>query len=63
MRHFTIEVMVPADELGKIRQARGNMGLQAGVPAEVVVPLRKRTAFTYLTEPLTQMLWLAGREN
>jgi HlyD family secretion protein len=63
MRHFMIEVMVPADELGKIRQARGNMGLQAGVPAEVVVPLRKRTAFTYLTEPLTQMLWLAGREN
>jgi HlyD family type I secretion membrane fusion protein len=63
MRHFMIEVMVPANELGKIRQARGNMGLQAGVPAEVVVPLRKRTAFTYLTEPLTQMLWLAGREN
>lgn len=63
MRHFMIEVMVPEDELGKISQARGNKGLQAGVPAEVVVPLRKRTAFTYLTEPLTQMLWLAGREN
>ncbi len=63
MRHFMIEVMVPEAELGKIRQARGNKGLQAGVPAEVVVPLRKRTAFTYLTEPLTQMLWLAGREN
>jgi HlyD family type I secretion membrane fusion protein len=63
IRHFTIEVTVPPTELDKIRQARGDTGLKAGLPAEVVVPLRKRTALGYLTEPLTQMLWLAGREH
>ncbi len=63
MRHFMIEVMVPPSELSKIRQARGDIGLRVGLPAEVVVPMRKRTALSYLTEPLTQMLWLAGREH
>jgi HlyD family type I secretion membrane fusion protein len=63
MRHFMIEVIVPPTELDKIRQVRGDSGLKAGLPAEVLVPMRKRTALGYLTEPLTQMLWLAGREH
>lgn len=63
MRHFMIEVIVPPKELDKIRQVRGEAVLKAGLPAEVLVPLRKRTALGYLTEPLTQMLWLAGREH
>jgi HlyD family secretion protein len=63
MRYFTIEVIVPSNELDKIRQVRGDAGLKAGLPAEVLVPLRKRTALGYLTEPLTQMLWRAGREH
>jgi HlyD family type I secretion membrane fusion protein len=63
MRHFMIEVVVPPAELEKIRQARGDTGIKAGLPAEVLVPMRKRTALGYLTEPLTQMLWLAGREH
>jgi HlyD family type I secretion membrane fusion protein len=62
-RHFTIEVIVPPGELDKIRQVRGDIAVKAGLPAEVLVPLRKRTALGYLTEPLTQMLWLAGREH
>jgi HlyD family type I secretion membrane fusion protein len=63
MRHFMIEVIVPPAELDKIRKVRGETVLKAGLPAEVMVPLRKRTALGYLTEPLTQMLWLAGREH
>lgn len=63
MRHFMIEVTVSPQEIDKIRQVRSETGLKAGLPAEVLVPLRKRTALGYLTEPLTQMLWRAGREH
>jgi len=28
-----------------------------------MIPLRKRTALSYLIEPITQTLWMAGREN
>lgn len=63
LRFFRIEVTVPPSELEKIRDARGDTGLKAGLPAEVMVPLRKRTALTYLVEPLTQTLWRSGREH
>lgn len=62
-RYFQIEVIVPPAEIAKIRQIRGDSGLRAGLPAEVMIPLRKRTALSYLTEPLTQTLWRAGREH
>lgn len=62
-RYFEIEVIVPPAELDKIRQVRGDSGLRAGLPAEVLVPLRSRSALTYLVEPLTQTLWRSGREH
>jgi HlyD family type I secretion membrane fusion protein len=63
MRHFKIEVVVPPSELAKITAVRGNTGIKAGLPADVFVPMRKRTALGYLLDPLTQMLWLSGREH
>lgn len=63
IQYFEIEVVVPREELEKIAVFRGENGLRAGMPAEVMVPLRKRTALTYLVEPLTQTLWRAGREQ
>jgi HlyD family type I secretion membrane fusion protein len=63
MRHFKIEVVVPPSELAKITAVRGNIGIKAGLPADVFVPMRKRTALGYLLDPLTQMLWLSGREH
>ena len=63
MQYFEIEVIVPPGELGKITALRGENGLRAGMPAEIMVPLRKRTALGYLVEPLTQTLWKAGREQ
>ena len=63
LRYFEIQVNVPPSELEKIRAVRGDTALRAGLPAEVMVPLRKRTAFEYLVEPLTQTLWRAGREH
>jgi HlyD family type I secretion membrane fusion protein len=62
-RYFDMEITVPPSELDKILQVRGDIGIRAGLPAEVVVPLRKRTALGYLLEPLTQMFWMAGHEH
>lgn len=62
-RYFEIEIVVPPAELEKIRQIRGDTGLRAGLPAEVMVPLRSRSALSYLIEPLTQTFWRAGREH
>jgi HlyD family secretion protein len=62
-RHFKIEVIVPPRELAKIMAVRGDTGIKAGLPADVFVPMRKRTALGYLLDPLTQMLWLSGREH
>lgn len=61
--HFAMEVTVASSELSKITAIRGETGLKAGLPAEVMVPLRKRTALGYLLEPLTQMFWKAGHEH
>jgi HlyD family type I secretion membrane fusion protein len=63
LRYFEIEVMVPSEELARLREIRADGGLRAGLPAEVMVPLRKRTALAYLLEPLSNTFWKAGREN
>ncbi len=61
---FTIEATVPPSELEVIRQVRGaQSGLKPGLPVEVVVPLRKRSALDYLVEPLHHMLWRSFREQ
>lgn len=61
--YFKIEATVPPSELDLIRQVRGaEPGLKPGLPVEVVIPLRRRSALDYLTEPLHQMLWKSFRE-
>lgn len=63
-RFFRAEVAVPPAEMDRIRKVRGpRTGLQAGLPVEVLVPLRKRTALDYLLEPLLQTVWRSGREH
>lgn len=63
-RFFRAEVAVPPSEMERIRKVRGpRTGLQAGLPVEVLVPLRKRTALDYLVEPLFQTFWRSGREH
>jgi HlyD family type I secretion membrane fusion protein len=63
MRYFKIETIVPPGELAKLNLVRRGGVLKAGLPAEIMIPLRKRTALDYLVEPLTQSLWMAGREH
>ncbi len=63
-RFFRAEVSVPPAEMERIRKSRGpRTGLQAGLPVEVLVPLRKRSALDYLVEPLLQTFWRSGREH
>jgi len=59
---FRIEVVVPPAELLKANRGK-EAAVQAGLPADVLIPLRKRSALSYLLEPITRSLWLAGRES
>ncbi|MBC6981681.1 HlyD family type I secretion periplasmic adaptor subunit [Caulobacter sp. 17J80-11] len=64
LRFFRAEVSVPPQEMAALRQVRGvEAVLKPGLPAEVVVPLRKRTALDYFLEPLQQSLWRSFREH
>lgn len=63
--YFTAEVKVTRDEMARIAGAVGaaELSLSPGLPVEVVIPLRKRTALQYLLEPLGQTVWRSFREN
>lgn len=64
MSFFRIEVEVPPSQLQVIRQVRGaEAGLKPGLPVEVVVPLRNRTALGYLLDPLRELLWKSFRQH
>ena len=62
---FRIEVAVPADEIEKL--ARSDSGatirLRPGIPAEVIIPTRQRSALQYFLEPLTSSIWSSFRED
>lgn len=61
---FRAEIRVPATELAKAQAVRpGRTVIHAGLPADIFIALRKRSALAYLVEPLTQSLWRAGRED
>jgi HlyD family type I secretion membrane fusion protein len=61
---FRAELKVPAHELARAQAIRpGRRVIQPGLPVDILIPLRKRSALGYLLEPLTQSLWLAGRED
>ena len=63
-RYFTGEVTVPADQLAILRKARGDaFALRAGLPAEALFPLRKRTALDYAFEPLFGSFWGSFNEH
>lgn len=46
-----------------MRESLGNGQLRAGLPVEVVLAVRKRTALQYLLEPLSIHFWRALREQ
>jgi HlyD family secretion protein len=63
-RYYTAEVTVPPAQLAEVRKIHGGeTALRSGLPVQVLAPLRKRTAFEYLMEPLNQSLWRSFREH
>jgi HlyD family secretion protein len=56
--YFAVEVALEPDDVKKSR-----VDLQAGMPAEVIVPTRPRTLFEYLLGPLRDELTRAFRER
>jgi HlyD family type I secretion membrane fusion protein len=64
MSYFTGEITVPLDQLRLIQGVRGSdFALRAGMPVQVLIPLRKRTALDYALEPLVGSFWSSFREH
>lgn len=61
--YFITRVAVAQAELDRLTAENQQTQLRPGLPAEVVIPTRKRTALQYLLEPLNQTLWSSFREN
>ena len=63
-RYFTAEATVPGATLERLKLAEdGKFHLKPGLPAQLLIPLRKRTALEYLTQPLTEAIWRSFREK
>ncbi|MGH7028075.1 HlyD family type I secretion periplasmic adaptor subunit [Brevundimonas sp.] len=60
-RYYRTEVVVPAGELRRLGDAAES--IRSGMPVEVVILTRKRTALAYLFEPLLAALWKSGKEQ
>ena len=64
VHYFEGIVRVSQSEMRKLSGERGGVSpIRPGLPAEILIPLAKRTVFQYLMEPLTQSLWRTGREH
>jgi HlyD family secretion protein len=63
--YFLADVRVPPEELNLLAQAAqsGELPLSPGLPVEIVIPLRERTALQYFVEPLSQSIWRSFRQN
>jgi len=62
--YFQGEVQVPVEEVDKMRASLGaDFVLKAGMPVQVIAPLKKRTALQYILEPLTGAVWRSFREQ
>ncbi len=62
-RYFSARVTVPPSQIAALQRLRGTDVLRPGLPAEVLIPLRRRTVLQYLLEPLNDSLWRSFREH
>ena len=59
---FKAEIEIPPAELEQIQGVLGRGQLRPGLPVDVVLNVRKRTALQYILEPLTDNFWRSLRE-
>ncbi len=65
-QYFKARVEVSAESLAELAKVRGSdttKVMRPGLPAEVVVPLKKRTVLGYLMEPLGETFWRSFHEH
>jgi HlyD family secretion protein len=60
--YFRSEVVVPASELDRVSRSLGRGKLRPGLPVEVVLSVRKRTALQMIFGPVATNLWRSFRE-
>lgn len=61
--YFTAEIKVPEDQVAIVRGVRDGFELRPGMPAEIIIPLRPRSALSYVVEPLFGTFWASFREQ
>lgn len=62
--YFTGEVTVSPEQLRVLDKYRSyDFELRAGMPVQILIPLRKRTALDYAFEPLIGAFWSSFREH
>ncbi len=63
-RYFQAEATVAPETLERLKLAdNGQFELKPGLPAQVLIPLRKRTALQYMLQPLSDSIWRSFREK
>jgi HlyD family secretion protein len=61
--YFRAEVVVPESEMNRVRRTLGHGSLRPGLPVELVLSVRQRTAMQILFGPLGGTLWRSFREQ
>lgn len=62
--YFLAEATLTPQSMAALSKAeQGQFELKPGLPAEVLIPRRKRTALQYLMDPITDAVWRAFRER
>lgn len=63
--HYQVDVAVPPDQYAALQRARGgkSTGIRPGVPVQVFIRLRKRTALQYMLNPLSEAFSRSFRER
>ena len=63
-RYFKAVVTIPPEALAKLKAMPDFSGvLRPGLPVQIIIPLRRRTALQYLLDPLDSTLWRSFREH
>jgi len=65
-QYYKARIQVSADSLAKLAKVRGADRasiMRPGLPAEIVVPLKKRTVLGYLLEPVGETFWRSFHEH
>jgi HlyD family type I secretion membrane fusion protein len=61
--YFRAEVVVPESQLNRVRRVLGQGKLRPGLPVDVVLSVRKRTALQMIFGPMASNLWRSFREQ